>query len=462
MEAMGIAPVNLLIRRACIVDPAQGMDGIGDLLIRDGRLVAVGGHIERAEGASELDGAGLIACPGLVDLHCHLREPGFERKESISTGTAAAAAGGFVAICCMPNTDPPLDTRERVQRLRQRLQEDARVEVFPIACVSRGRGGKELVAMEELAAGGVVGFSDDGDPVATAGLMREALLRSRKLGLPIIDHCEDRTLAGGTFVNEGAVSARLAVRGNPSAAEEVMVARDLALARATGGHLHVAHVSTAGSVEMLRHAREAGVPVTAEVTPHHLLLTEEATLTGGTDSFDTNAKVNPPLRSEADRRAVLQGVREGTIDVIATDHAPHTPADKEREPACAAAGISEFDTALGCLLGLVHSGELRLDTLISRLTRDPARLLGKEEELGRLHRGRPANLTLIDPERLWTVDPGKFLSKGRNTPFAGRKVKGKVVLTVAHGVVVYCDERLDILGTSGARARGAPSGGKSP
>jgi len=439
-----------LIRAVRVIDPAQGMDGIGDLLIRDGRLVAVGEHIERAEGARELDGMGLIACPGLVDLHCHLREPGAEYKETIATGTAAAAAGGFVAICCMPNTDPALDTRERVQRLRQRLQEDARVAVFPIGCVSKGRAGQELVAMEELAAEGVVGFSDDGDPVGTARLMREALLHSRELGLPIIDHCEDRTLAVGTFVNEGAVSARLGVRGNPSAAEEVMVARDLALARATGGRLHVAHVSTAGSVEMLRRTREAGVPVTAEVAPHHLLLTEEATLTGGRDSFDTNAKVNPPLRTEADRRAVLQGLREGTIDIIATDHAPHASHDKEREPACAAAGISEFETALGCLLGLVHSGELRLDTLISRLTRDPARILGKEEELGRLHPGRPANLTLIDPERLWTVDPRNFLSKGRNTPFAGRKVKGKVVLTVAHGVVVYRDERLDIPGRSGA------------
>ncbi|MFW6150627.1 MAG: dihydroorotase [Chloroflexota bacterium] len=439
---MGISHATLLIRHARIVDPAQGIDRHGDVLVQEGTLVSLESHTDGCEGVPQLDAKGCILCPAFVDLHCHLREPGQEHKESISTGTRAAAAGGFCAVCCMPNTDPPLDTADIVRSFKQKLRREACIQVLPVGAVSRRRAGQELVDMEGLAAEGVVGLSDDGDPVATASLMRDALYRSILFGLPIIDHCEDRSLVRDTFVNEGDVSLRLGVRGNPSAAEEIVLARDLLLARATQGRLHVAHVSTAGAVDMLRRARNAGLAVTAEATPHHLLLTEDAVLQPESRAFDTNAKVNPPLRTEADRQSLLQALREGTINVIATDHAPHAGFDKSRDPASAAAGISEFETAFGCLLGLVHSKQLSLATLISRLTCDPARLLGRQADLGTLRPGRAANLTLFDPEQGWTVDCRNFLSKGRNSPFDGWQLRGKVMLTVADGNVAYCDKRL--------------------
>ncbi|MDO8688232.1 MAG: dihydroorotase, partial [Dehalococcoidales bacterium] len=378
----------------------------------------------------------LIVCPGFIDLHCHLRQPGFKEKETVATGTLAAAKGGFTTICCMPNTTPPLDNRATIEYVRSKAASEGVVRVLPIGCITRGRKGSELAPMHELAAAGVIGFSDDGAPVLNSGLMRQALEHSLVLGLPVIDHCEDTTLSDGGLMNEGIVSRRLGLRGIPAAAEEIMVARDLALAELTGGWLHIAHVSTAGSVELIRRAREKGIRVTAEVTPHHLTLTEEK-LTG----YDTNAKVSPPLRTEKDIQALIQGLNQGVIDIIATDHAPHTEADKRVEFALAPVGISGLETALGSLMSLEHNGRLDQMTLIAKLTSEPAGIIGdKYGELGTLTIGAPADITIFDPNREWIVDVKAFASKGRNTPLAGVRLKGKVMATISQGKVVYQDD----------------------
>jgi len=434
----------LLIRGGRVIDPSRGMDEVGDLLVAKGKIMQVGHTIaldslpsDMLSQAKSIDATGLIVCPGFIDLHCHLREPGFEDKETIATGTEAAAAGGFATVCCMPNTNPPLDTRETVEWVKAKASSDAFVHVLPIGCITRGRKGKEVSPMAELADAGVIGFSDDGDAVPNSHVMRSAMEHSYELGLPIIEHCEDKELSKGGVINEGKVSARLKLKGIPAASEEIIVARDLALAKLTGARIHIAHVSTCGSAELIRHARERGVSVTAEVTPHHLTLTEEIGC--------ANAKVKPPLCTENDIRCLLKGLKDGVIDAIATDHAPHTVAEKKCPIELAAFGISGFETALGCLMGLVHKGEMDLTTLISKLTCEPAKILGRDDDLGTLKTGSPANITIFDPVREWVVDSEQFVSKGKNTPLEGYRLKGKVMVTIVDGRIIMAS-RQTVLG----------------
>ncbi len=422
----------LLIHNGRIIDPGQNIDQVGDLLVADHKIVRVGGSVT-ADQAKKLDATGLVVCPGFIDLHCHLREPGFEDKETIATGTKAAAIGGFTTVCCMPNTDPPLDNRARVDWVKAKASREGVVHVLPIGCVTKGRKGEEISPMAELAEAGVVGFSDDGEPVSNLQVMRCALECSHRLGLPIIDHCEDKELSRGGIINEGRVSARLGLKGIPAASEEIMVARDLAVAKLIGARIHIVHVSTCGSVELIRQAKEKGILVTAEVTPHHLTLTEELAY--------ANAKVNPPLRTEDDIKCLIVGLKEGVIDAIATDHAPHTLKDKKCYLELAAFGISGFETALGCVMSLVHNGEIDLSTLISKLSCEPAKIIGKSE-LGTLKAGSPANITIFDPNREWVVNSSSFASKGKNTPFEGYQFKGKVMVTIVDGRIAYRDESL--------------------
>ena len=411
----------LLIRNGRIIDPSRGWDWIGSILIVDGKIARIDkGNIAIPEtGATVIDVPGMIVCPGLIDLHCHLREPGFEAKETIATGTRAAAKGGFTTVCCMPNTRPPIDSPATIIYIRKKANDEGLVKVLPVGCVTKGREGKELTDMEALAQAGVVAFSDDGDPIRDDEVMQQALVMSGKLGLPIIDHCEDPI-------------------GGPPEGEAKMVARDLKLAEETGGWVHIAHVSTARSVELISTARSKRVKVTAEVTPHHLTLTVEAISRAG-----TLAKVNPPLRSEEDRLALIRAVKEKVIDVIATDHAPHTATDKQTDFAKAASGISGFETALGSLMGLVHSGDLTIHELVHRLTIAPATILGgKFGQCGTLAAGVPADITIFDPNKKWVVAPEVFVSRGKNTPLVGVTLKGKVMATILEGKMVYKDDMI--------------------
>ncbi len=443
---------KLLIRGGHIIDPSQGLDMTGDLLVKDGRVAALGSTGTRGDLAANdpdivLDASGLTVCPGFIDLHCHLRQPGFEDAETIATGTLAAARGGFTTVCCMPNTEPPLDTRAAVDYVKQVADSEGYVRVLPIGCITKGRKGTELAEMDELASAGVVGFSDDGGPVASSRIMRLAMEYVSRLGLPIIDHCEDKSLSQDGVMNEGWVSARLGLKGIPAAAEETMVARDISLAALTSARLHIAHISTRGSVELVRSAKEKGVAVTAEVTPHHLLLTEERVMGINPDDnlsfYDVNAKANPPLRTKEDIAALIQGLRDGTIDAIATDHAPHTTVDKLCEFNIAAFGISGLETAFGCLMSLVHRGEMDLMMLISLLTCGPAKVIGtRYSGLGTLRPGCPADISIFDPSKEWVVDSRDFASKGKNTPFEGQLLRGKVLATISQGKIVYRDDAL--------------------
>jgi dihydroorotase len=357
-----------------------------------------------------------------------LRQPGFEEKETIATGTRAAAKGGFTSVCCMPNTKPPVDKAAVVEYIKSVAAKEGIVRVLLIGCITEG---SELADFGELSASGAIAFSDDGSPVMDSSIMRSALGYSQKSGLPIIDHCEDPTFSQDGVMNEGLVSARLGLKGIPACAEESMVARDIRLARLVGGRLHIAHVSTAGSVELIRSAKEEGISITAEVTPHHLTLTEEKVV-----GYNTNAKVNPPLRTAEDVEALISGLKEGVLDAIATDHAPHTVKDKDCDFTTAAFGISGFETALGSLMGLVHRGKLDLVTLISKLTHEPASFL-RRSDLGTLKPGAQADVVIFDPNAEWAVNPDEFVSKGKNTPLASAVLKGKVIATVYGGVVVY-------------------------
>ncbi len=443
----------LLIQGGHIVDPGLNIDGLGELLIVDGLISWVA-----LEGAKRpplptdyevLNAQGLVVSPGFIDLHCHLREPGYEYKETIASGTRAAARGGFTTVCCMPNTNPPIDTRSTVEFIKNKAEREGVVRVFPIGCITQGGRGEALTEMGELTEAGVVAFSDDGNPVASSQLMRHALEYSKVFNLPLIDHCEDPSLAEGGVMNEGWVATRLGLRGIPAAAEEAMVGRDIALAEFTGARLHLAHISTAGSVDLVRRAKEKGIAVTAEVTPHHLTMTEEWVL--GRDSmllsYDTNAKVNPPLRTQRDIDALLKGLTEGVIDAIATDHAPHATVDKLCEFDAAAFGISGLETALGSLMSLVHQGRLEMATLVSKLTSEPAAIIEKhsgDSPLGNLGEGAPADITLFDPNLEWRVKGEEFASMGGNTPLEGASLKGKVMATLVGGKLVYRDERLPL------------------
>ena len=440
----------VLARRARLIDPLRGLDFVGDILAVNGEILAAQSVVEGVpDGCVVIEAGGLVACPGFIDLHAHLREPGYEYKETIASGAAAAARGGFTTLCCMPNTDPPIDSESVVEFVLKRAREAGPVRILPVGCVTRGRLGRELADLEELAAAGAVAFSDDGDPVQDANLMRMALAYSADLGRPVSNHCQDVHLSGEGVMAEGAVATRLGLPGIPTAAEDAMIARDIALAEATGGRLHLAHLSTSGSVPLLRRAKELGLNVSAEVCPHHLTITDDWALGGqGGEgrselAYDTSTKVYPPLRSRGDVEALVEALADGTIDCIATDHAPHDRASKEVTYQDAAFGISVLETALGSALQLVHGGRISLPALVGRLTVGPARVLGPGyAALASLAAGTPADIVLFDPEREWTVDVGRFASKGRNTPLDGVRLRGCALAVIADGEMVYLSEEL--------------------
>lgn len=432
---------TMLIRGGTVVDPVARTATVADVWVRDGRVAGVtpvarrssnGKAVGRgAETAThEVDAAGMLVLPGLVDMHVHLREPGFEYKETIATGARAAVAGGVTSVACMANTRPVNDCASVTRFILERAKEASLARVFPIGAVSLGLEGKQLAEFGGMRDAGIVAVSDDGRPVMDAELMRRALEHAGSFGMPVIDHAEDRALVAGGVMNEGAMALRLGLRGVPGAAEDVMVARDIALAELTGGHLHVAHISTAGSVALVREARRRGIRVTAEVTPHHLWLTDAAC-----DGYNTNAKMNPPLRSDADRKACLEGIADGTIEVIATDHAPHHRDEKDVEFDCAAHGVVGLETMLPLALRLVDDGVLTLPDAVASMSIAPARILGLE--VGRLEAGCLADLTIVDPCAEWTLQPLDLYTKSKNTPFDGWTMRGRALLTLVGGRIVH-------------------------
>lgn len=423
----------LLLRGGRIVDPSQAMDALGDVFIAGEKIESSGPNVDVAsrDDVDVIDCAGLVVAPGFIDVHCHLREPGREDVETIATGARAAAAGGFTAVCAMPNTDPVTDNQAAVGFIIRQAARARASRVYPIGAISLGQRGEALAEFGEMVGAGAIAVSDDGKPVASAHMMRTALEYARTFGIPVADHCEEPTLAAGGAMNEGIVSARLGLKGVPNEAEEIMAIRDILLARRTGGHVHLCHMSTRGSVELIRWGKERGVNVTAEVCPHHISLTEDAV-----EGYNTNAKMNPPLRTADDVAALQEAVRDGTIDVIATDHAPHHYDEKEREFADAPNGIIGLETALAVnVTWLVASGIIDLPTLVQRMSCAPARIFRLAG--GTLRRGNIADVTIFDPDAEWTVDPTRFRSKGRNTPYSGRRLKGRVHLTIVDGSVIY-------------------------
>jgi len=421
--------VKLLIKGGVVVDPVACKTAQKDILVVDGKIARLGANLG-AGGAEVLDATGKLVAPGLIDMHVHLREPGFEAKETIYTGTRAAAGGGFTAVACMPNTNPAADNAALISYIKNTAIAEGAVNVYPIGAITRGGKGEELAEMGDMKAAGAVAFSDDGMPVSNAGLMRRAMQYARMLGMTIISHCEDKDLSAGGAMHEGYVSTVLGLKGIPAPAEEVMVARDILLAAETGCRVHIAHVSTAGAVRLVREAKAWGVRVTAEATPHHFTLTDEAVM-----GYDTSTKVNPPLRAAADVAAVKEGLADGTIDVIATDHAPHTAEEKDVEYDRAPFGLVGLETAVGLVwTELVETGALTPLQAVAKMSLNPARILGIPK--GALETGADADITIIDPDNVWTVDAARFESKGRNTPFHGRRLKGRACATVVGGRVV--------------------------
>ena len=428
---------RILFKGGRVIDPTQSLDGIADVMVEGATIAATGSRLgvdPAAESGTPLqiiDCTGLIVAPGFIDVHAHLREPGREDVETIATGARAAAAGGFTSVCAMPNTDPVTDNQAAVGFIKRQASTAGAARVYPIGAISIGQRGETLAEFGEMVSAGAVAVSDDGKPVVSAHLMRTALEYARTFGIPVADHCEEPTLAGGGAMNEGVVSARLGLKGIPSEAEEIMVIRDILLARRTGGHIHLCHMSTRGSVELIRWGKDRGVNVTAEVCPHHLSLTEDAV-----ERYDTNAKMNPPLRTADDVAALQQAVRDGTIDAIATDHAPHHYDEKEREFGDAPNGIVGLETALAVnLTWLVRSGIVTVPVLVDRMSSTPARLFGLVG--GTLRAGSVADVTVFDPDAEWVVEPSRFVSKGRNTPYAGRTLTGRVRYTCVAGQMVY-------------------------
>jgi dihydroorotase len=423
--------MSLLIRGGRVLDPANSVDAVQDLLIQDGKVARLGPKLAVPQATTVIDASGKVVCPGFIDMHVHLREPGHEYKETVASGTRAAAAGGFTAVCCMANTSPVNDNRSITDYILAKARSEGIVRVYPIGAVTRGLEGKELAELAELAEAGCVGFSDDGKCVMNAELYRRAMEYTLPFAAPVISHAEDHALSRSGAMHEGVVSTELGLRGIPAAAEDVMVARDIVLAELTGAHVHIAHLSTAGAARLVRDAKARGVRVTAEVTPHHLLLTDEAVR-----SWDANTKMAPPLRTKRDTEALVEALADGTLDCIATDHAPHAVADKEGEFDRAANGIVGLETAFTVLHDrLVRPGVLPLATLVARLSRDPARLLNLAG--GSLTVGAAADVTLVDPATPVTIDPARFASKSRNTPFGGWTATGAPWKTIVGGKIVW-------------------------
>ncbi len=421
---------SIVIRGGRVVDPSQGLDTVLDLRLAEGRIAELGENLDQGDGES-IDAAGLIVSPGLIDLHVHLREPGFEHKETIASGAAAAAAGGFTTVVAMPNTDPPIDNPAAVGFVLAVGKRGGLTRVLPSGTITVGQKGEQLAEIGEMVQAGAVTITDDGHPVSRSSVMRLALEYAQSFDIPVSVHEEDLELSRGGAMNEGITSSRLGLTGIPNAAEDVMIARDLMLAELTGGRLHIQHVSTRGGVEMIRRAREKGVRVSAEATPHHFTLTDEAV-----EHYRTDAKMNPPLRSAADRDAVREGVRDGTLDVIATDHAPHHYDEKEQAFDDAPNGIVGLETALGLsVTELVDTRLIDLSTLIDRMSCTPARAFGLAG--GTLAPGSIADVTVFSLDEEWTVRPEDFLSLSRNTPFAGRKLRGRPRVTIVDGFVVW-------------------------
>ena len=424
-----------LIRSGRVVDPSRRLDRVLDVLLADGLVARIGERIEAPEGAEVVDASGLVVAPGLVDVHVHLREPGQEHKETIASGARAAAAGGFTTVVAMPNTDPPIDNPASVGFVLAEGLRAGGARVLPTGCITVGQAGEQLTEFGELIDAGAVAVTDDGRPVSSAGMMRMALEYALAFDLPVAVHEEELALSRGGSMNEGLIATRLGLTGIPNEAEDVMIARDLMLAELTGGRLHVQHVSTRRGVELIREAKARGVRVTAEATPHHFTLTEAAV-----EAYRTDAKMNPPLRAEADRDAVREGVRDGTLDVIATDHAPHHYDEKEAAFEDAPNGIVGLETSLGlAYTELVATGLLDLATLVERMSCAPARAMGIGHLAGSLAEGRPADVTVFDPRIEWTVDPAKFLSMSRNTPFRGRALRCRAVRTIVGGRTVWTE-----------------------
>jgi len=430
-RGQGVAGAPLLLRGGRVIDPSTGTDEVADVLLADGGVRGVGAGLGVPDGCVERDVSGCVVCPGLIDLHVHLREPGGEHKETIRSGARAAAAGGYTAVCAMPNTDPPVDDPAAVGFVLAQGLRAGGARVFPTGAVSVGQKGEKLTQIGEMVDAGAVAITDDGRPVMDAGLMRLALSYARTLGIPVASHCEDLSLSRGGSMNEGIMSTRLGIVGMPNAAEEVMIGRDLLLAELTGSRLHIQHVSTRHGVDMIRAAKARGIHVTAEATPHHFTLTDAAV-----EGYRTEAKVNPPLRSNADRAAVIAGVADGTLDVIATDHAPHHYDEKEQAFDDAPFGLIGLETALGLVITeLVDRGVITLVQMVERMSCSPA--LAFALPGGTLRAGSPADVTVFDPAAEWQVDPTRFLSRSRNTPFAGRNLRGLALLTVVGGNVVH-------------------------
>ena len=421
--------MTLLIQGGHVIDPGR-VNGVADVLIENGTISAVGPALTAPAGATVIQAKGQLVLPGFVDLHVHFREPGFEYKETIQSGTAAAVAGGFTTVCAMPNTNPVNDNQAVTEFMLERAKAAGNAHLCPIGAITKKSEGKELAEIGDLRRAGCVAISDDGKPVMNSLVMRRAMEYARAFDVPVVDHCEDLHLSEGGCMNEGLVSTELGLPGIPSAAEDVMVARNVSLAELTGARLHLAHISTAGSVRMVREAKARGLKVTAEACPHHFTLTEE--LTRG---YNTHAKMNPPLRTMQDVQAIKEGLRDGIIDVIATDHAPHATQEKQQEFTEAPFGIVGLETALSLTLALVDEGVLTLESAVDKLATAPAKAFSLNA--GTLAVGAPADVAIVDPNREWQVDPSRFRSKSRNTPFAGWKVKGRVTTTIVSGRVVF-------------------------
>jgi dihydroorotase len=421
----------ILIKNGQVIDPANGIDRVADVLVEEGRIVQTGSDLKGPRGCETIDAAGLIVAPGLIDMHVHLREPGLEHEETIATGSRAAVVGGFTTVCAMPNTDPCCDNEGAVEFVVSRARAADQANVLPIGAITVGRKGEQMAEFGQMVRAGAVAFSDDGDSVRHSGLFRQCMTYGKMFGKPFISHAEDKDLSGGGVMHAGALSARLGLSGIPSASEEIIVARDIMLAQMSGAKLHIAHLSAAGSVDLVRRAKQAGIAVSAEATPHHLALTDQAVTT-----FDPVFKMSPPLRTAKDVAALKEGLKDGTIDCLASDHAPHEREEKELEFAFAPFGVIGLESSLAILIReLIHSEVLCWPEFLAKMTVNPAHILGIDR--GTLSVGAPADITIINPKLDWTIDVTKFASESRNCPFHGQKVSGKAVVTIVGGKVKY-------------------------